>query len=171
MKIRLLLNLCLSAWSAAAYGQNIVPKPGTNNVAGTYSLILVDNLLGDGSRVHLYGEHPHGILIMDDNGNYSLQIVSEGRPKFASGDKSKGTDEENKLAIQGCNAHFGTYTVDAEKHTITFSIHHASFPDWEGTKQVRPFEFDGNIFKYSVPAPTTGNHVRGEVAWQRILDK
>jgi hypothetical protein len=167
MKIRLLLNLCLLAWGAA-YGQNIVTKPGVNGVAGTYSLILVDNLSSDGNKVHLYGEHPHGILIMDDQGNYSLQIVSEGRPKFVSGDKSKGTDEENKLAIQGCNAHFGTYTVDAEKHTITFSIHHASFPNWEGAKQVRPFEFDGKIFKYSVPAPTTGGRVSGEVVWQRM---
>jgi len=169
MKIRLLLNFCLLAWGQA-YGQNRAIKQitGASTITGTYSLILVDNLLADGSRIHLYGEHPHGILIIDDKGNYSLQIVSEDRPKFASADKSKGTDEENKLAIQGCNAHFGTYAVDAEKHTITFYIQHASFPNWEGTRQVRPFEFDGTIFKYSVPAPTTGGSVTGEVVWKRM---
>ena len=167
MKIRLLLNFCLLAWGAA-YGQNIVAKQNPDVIAGTYSLILVDNLLANGSRVHLYGDHPHGILIMDGKGNYSLQIVSGGRPKFVSGDKSKGTDEENKLALQGSNAHFGTYTIDTTKHTITFNINHASFPNWEGTKQVRPFEFDGKVFKYKVPAPTTGGSVTGEVIWKRI---
>jgi len=169
MKIRLLLNFCLLAWGEA-YGQNTTTKPAitANTIAGTYSLLLVDNLLANGDRIHLYGDHPHGILIMDNKGNYSLQIVSEGRPKFASGDKSKGTDEENKLAIQGCNAHFGTYSIDRERHTITFYIKHASFPNWEGTKQVRPFAFDGNVFKYTVPAPTTGGSVTGEVVWKRM---
>jgi hypothetical protein len=167
MKIRLLLNFCLLAWGAA-YGQNTVAKQTPDSIAGTYSLSLVDNLLPDGNRIHLYGDHPHGILIMDNKGNYSLQIVSEGRPKFASSDKSKGTDEENKLAIQGCNSHFGTYNIDALKHTITFYINHASFPNWEGTKQVRPFEFDGKIFKYTVPAPTTGGAATGEVVWKRV---
>ena len=168
MKIRLLLNFCLLAWSAAAYGQSTAIKQVPAAIAGTYSLVLVDNLLANGSRVHLYGDHPHGILIMDDKGNYSLQIVSEGRPKFASKDKSKGTDEENRLAIQGCNAHFGTYSIDTLKHTITFNINYASFPNWEGTKQIRPFEFDGKMFKYTVPAPTTGGSVTGEVVWKRV---
>jgi hypothetical protein len=167
MKITLLLNFCLLAWGAA-FGQNTVVKQNPDAIAGTYSLVLVDNLLSNGSRVHLYGDHPHGILIMDGRGNYSLQIVSEGRPKFASRDKSKGTDEENRLAIQGCNAHFGTYNIDTIKQTITFYINHASFPNWEGTKQVRPFEFDGKIFKYTVPAPTTGGSVTGEVVWKQV---
>jgi hypothetical protein len=169
MKIRLLLNFCLLAWGTA-YGQNTIAKqtPGMNPIAGTYSLISVDNLSADGSRVHLYGDHPHGILIMDDKGNYSLQIVNENRPKFATGDKSKGTDEENKLAIQGFNAHFGTYSVDTGKHKITFYIQYASFPNWEGTKQIRTFEFDGKVFKYTVPKPTTGGSVTGEVVWKRV---
>lgn len=166
MKIRYLLNFCLLAWSTA-YGQNTVAERSQDAIAGTYSLILVDNLLTDGSRVHLYGDHPQGILIMDVKGNYSLQMVSEGRPKFTSGDKSKGSDQENRLAIQGCNAHFGTYSIDSLKHMITFNIHHASFPNWENTKQVRPFEFDGKVFKYTVPTPTTGGSVKGEVVWKR----
>jgi hypothetical protein len=167
MKIRLLLIFCLLA-SGAAHGQDTtkVQVPETNAISGTYSLVSVDNLLPDGSRVHLYGNHPHGILILDNKGNYSLQIVSEGRPKFASGDKSKGTSEENRLAIKGYNAHFGTYSIDMEKHTMTFYINYASYPNWEGTKQVRPFEFDGEVFKYRVPAPTTGGSVIAEVVWK-----
>ena len=166
MKTRLILFFCLIAGSAV-YAQNTTSQH-MNNIAGTYSLVLVDNLQADGTRVHLYGDHPHGILILDNNGNYSLQIVSEGRPHFVSGDKSKGTDEENKLAIQGSNAHFGTYSVDADKHMITFFIAHASFPNWEGAKQVRPFVYDGGVFKYTVPAPTTGGSVTGEVVWKRV---
>jgi hypothetical protein len=165
MKIKLLMTLCLLVWGTVS-AQNMQSKKPV--ITGTYILVSVDNLLANGSRVHLYGEHPHGILILDDKGNYNLQIVSEGRPRFVSGDKSKGTDEENRLAIQGSNAHFGTYTINAEKHTITFLIAHASFPNWEGTSQVRPFEFNGSDFKYTVPAPTTGGSVTGEVKWKKV---
>jgi hypothetical protein len=165
MKTKLILIFCLIA-GGPVYAQNTTPE--RMNIAGTYSLVLVDNLLADGGRVHLYGDHPHGILVLDNKGNYSLQIVSDVRPHFASGDKSKGTDEENRLAIQGSNAHFGTYSVDQDKHTIAFSIARASFPNWEGTKQVRPFVYDGGNFKYTVPAPTTGGSATGEVVWKRM---
>jgi len=163
MKLKLLLNFCLLAWGSV-YAQNTTIN---TNIAGTYTLVLVDNIKADGSRVHLYGDRPQGILVLDTAGHYVLEIVSEGRPKFVSGDKSKGTDEENHLAIQGCNAHFGRYMIDNMNHTITFLIDHASFPNWENTKQVRPFDFDGKVLKYSVPSPTSGGAVTGEVVWKK----
>jgi hypothetical protein len=137
-------------------------------IAGTFSLVAVDNILADGSRVHLYGDAPQGILVLDTKGNYALQIFSQGRPRFAAGDKSKGTDEENRDAVKGSNAHFGTYSIDRSAGTITFYINHASFPNWEGTQQKRPFTLIGDVLKYTVPAPTTGGAVTGEVAWNRV---
>jgi hypothetical protein len=108
------------------------------------------------------------LLILDAKVNYSLQIMSSNRLKFAVTDKSKGTDEENKAAVKGCNTHFGTYIIDGEKGTITFNITHASFPNWEGTQQKRPFTITDNIFKYTVPSPTTGGAVTGEVVWKQV---
>lgn len=140
----------------------------TVDIAGTYTLVAVDNLLADGSRVHLYGDSPQGLLILDKNGSYALQIFSVNRTKFVANDKSKGTDEENREAVKGSNAHFGTYSIDRSAGTITFYINHASFPNWEGTQQKRPFKLVGDIFKYTVPAPTTGGTVTGEVEWKRI---
>jgi hypothetical protein len=159
------MHFCLLA-CFAGYAQEKTAK--TSSVAGTYTLVLADNLLADGSRIHLYGDDPYGLLMLDSAGHYSLQILSRNRLRFAAGDKSKGTDEENRLTVQGSNAHFGTYAIDPKKHTITFSIIHAFFPNWEGTKQTRPFEFNGSIFKYKVPTPTTGAAVTGEVVWKRV---
>ena len=139
-----------------------------NNLAGTYVLVSVDNIDKNGTRTHLYGDSPQGLLIFDSAGNYSLQIMSGNRLKFASADKAKGTDDENRAAVKGCNTHFGTYSVDYSSGTITFNILHASFPNWEGTQQRRPFISDGVVFKYTVPAPTTGGAVTGEVVWKKI---
>jgi hypothetical protein len=167
MKFKLLFNFCLLAWSSPALlytsGKTQVPV----NTTGTYILVSVDNIKPDGSRVHLYGDNPQGLLMLDNSAHYSLQIMRESRPNFAAGDKNKGTDEENRAAVQGCNTHYGKYVADGEKHTITFFIEHASFPNWENTQQTRPFEFDGKTLKYTVPAPTTGGVVTGEVIWRR----
>ena len=139
----------------------------SNPLVGTWTLVLVDNVLPDGSRVHLYGPSPSGLLMFDAEGRYGLQIVSAGRPAFASNDKSRGTPDEYRAAVQGSNAHFGSYAIDQAKGTITFRIEHASFPNWEGTEQRRSFQLVGDRLKYTVPAPTTGGGAVGEVEWQR----
>jgi hypothetical protein len=162
MKTKLIAIFCtLSALFASAQKKE-------TKLTGTYELVTVDNILADGTRVHLYGDKPQGLLIFDAQGHYALQIYSQDRPKFATADKSKGTDEENRAAVKGSNAHFGTYTIDETEGTITFNIQHASFPNWEGVRQKRPFMLMENVFKYTVPAPTTGGAVTGEVVWKRV---
>jgi len=149
--------------AAAALAQLAAPNP----LVGTWTLVLVDNVLPDSSRVHLYGPDPSGLLIFDGGGRYSLQIVSAGRPAFAANDKSRGTAEEYRAAVQGSNAHFGRYAMDPAGRHITFRIEHASFPNWEGTEQKRAFTLVGDRLTYSVPAATTGSEAVGVVVWQR----
>ena len=142
--------------------------PQVPRLVDTWRLVAVDNVLKDGTRVPLYGEHPEGILTFDARGNYAIQILRAARPRFASGDKAKGTVEENAAAVQGNNSHFGRYEVDAGARTLTFRIDHAFFPNWEGTVQVRPFRLQGDELVYTVPSPTTGGVVTGEVRWRRV---
>ena len=142
------------------------------SLVGSWTLVLVDNVQPDGTRVHLYGERPEGLLVLDADGRYSLQIFSADRARFAAGDKAKGTPEEYRAAAQGSNAHFGRYRVDGS--SLIFQIDHASYPNWEGTEQKRPFTLTGDELRYTVPTPTTGTAVAGatgEVVWKRAEAK
>jgi len=147
-----------------ASAQQVLPD---QKLIGTWFLVVVDNILPDGSRVHLYGPDPQGMLTFDPQGRYALQIYRAERTKFASGDKSKGTPEENSAAVLGSNAHFGKYSVDATAKTITFRIEHASFPNWDGTEQRRAFSISEDELSYTVPAPTSGGAAIGQVTWKR----
>lgn len=138
------------------------------SLVGSYKLLVVDNVAPDGTRVHLYGDNPQGLLTLDSDGRYSIQIYRSGRPQFAANDKSKGTPEEYKAAVQGCNTHFGRYTTDTQKHTITFNIEHASYPNWEGTTQKRSYQLEGTRLTYIVETPTSGGNAKGEVVWERM---
>ena len=165
MTLPLLLLVAALRWGDASGAPE--RAAADNPLVGTWTLVLVDNVRPDGSRVHLYGPSPSGLLMFDAGGRYSLQIVSAGRPAFAANDKSRGTADEYQAAVQGSNAHFGTYAIDQAMGTITFHIEHASFPNWEGTEQKRAFSLVGDHLKYTVPAPTTGGGAIGAVEWQR----
>ncbi|MCP3102664.1 lipocalin-like domain-containing protein [Myxococcus sp. K15C18031901] len=143
-------------------------KSLAEQLVGTWTLVLVDNVLPDGTRVQLYGAEPQGLLMFDGQGRYSLHILRAGRARFASSDKNQGTPEENQATVRGTNSHFGRYSVNERERTLTFHIDHASFPNWEGTEQRRTFTLTDDALKYVVPAPTTGGAgTLGEVKWRR----
>ena len=138
------------------------------SLAGAWMLVAVDNIMPDGSRVQLYGPDPKGMLVFDEAGRYTLQMVRGDRARFAQNDKSKGTAEENKAAVLGGNSHFGHYRYDPAAHTLVFQIAYASFPNWDGAEQKRPVVVNGDRMTYTVPAPTSGAGATGEVVWQRM---
>nr|WP_295870355.1 lipocalin-like domain-containing protein [uncultured Chitinophaga sp.] len=134
---------------------------------GTWSLVSVENINADGSKVMPYGNRPAGMLVFTKDGRYAIQILKAGRAKVLSGDKNKATTEENALLVQGNNSHFGTYTIDAHKGVIVFSVRHAFFPNWEGIEQVRNYSFEDNLLTYIVTTPTNGGAISAKVVWRK----
>lgn len=151
-----MLIKCLVAFALVLF----VPHPApaqSPSIVGTWTLVEADKLLPDGTRTRDYGESPHGLAIFAADGWYSLQIYRADRVKFSSGDKFKGTPEEYKDVSLGMSVHFGRYTVDSTKNTITFHIDRASFPNWDDTTQVRGYELKGNELLWKVAARPDGS--------------
>jgi len=126
-------------------------------IAGSWRLTAADKILPDGSQVADFGTAPHGIAIFTADGHYVIEIFRSDRIKFASGDRSKGTPEEYKDAIMSTSCHFGTYTVDAAKGTITFHIDRASYPNWDETTRVSTFKLEGDKLTWRTPPRPDGS--------------
>ncbi len=147
-----------------AYGHTAFAQH--NPLVGTWMIVSVNNERADGTKVPLFGPEPQGMLTFDAKGRYSLQLCSSGRPKFAANDRAKGTPEEYKAAIIGCNPHWGRYAIDEASKIITFKIDHATYANWEGTEQKRSFTLANGVLTYHVPNPeTTG--ANAVVTWKR----
>jgi hypothetical protein len=129
----------------------------TSPIIGTWTLVAADKLLPDGSRTADYGPNPHGLAIFTTDGHYSLQIYRAERVPFSSADKLKGTPEEYRDVSLSLSAHFGRYSVDPAKHTITLYIDRASFPNQDNTTQVRPYEMKGDELTWKVAARPDGS--------------
>ena len=98
------------------------PDASSQSLAGTWTLVAADDLKPDGTRAPAYGPNPQGLLIVEKDGRYSLQIYRSDRAKFASGNKRQGTPEEFQAAVLASSTHYGTCTVDVKTSTLTFHI-------------------------------------------------
>jgi hypothetical protein len=94
-----------------------------------------------------------------------LAIVRAGLPKVASNNRTTATPEENKAIVGGSLAHFGTLSVNAADKTFTFKIETATFPNWSGTEQKRPFTISGDQLRYTAAAASGGG--TATVVWKR----
>jgi hypothetical protein len=151
MKIKhLALLAALLVAPLAAIAQNA-------SIVGTWVLTGADKLLPDGTRVADYGPNPHGLIIFTADGHYSVQIYRAERQKFSSGDRLKGTPEEYKEAFLSMSVHFGHYSLDSVKHTITFQTDRSNYPNQDDTTQVRPYEMKGDELSWKVPPRPDGS--------------
>ena len=132
-------------------------ESGPGTLAGAWTLVSADVISSNGTRSGDYGAAPEGLLMIDPQGHYSLQIYKTERPKFASGDKKKGTPAEYEAAILGASTHFGTIRVDPAAHVFTLNVEHSTYPNQEGIPQKRTYELSGNLLSYRVATRPDGD--------------
>jgi hypothetical protein len=161
-------RLTVSLWVAASlFSGSVAAAEPPSPLVGTWTLQVADTLQPDGSRVHGYGEHPQGRLMVDSQGRYSLQIYRREKVPFASGDKARGSAAEYEAAVMRVSAHAGKVRLEPATGTVVFEIAQSLFPNWEGTTQVRKYVLRGDVLSYQVPASATGNGTIAISEWRR----
>ena len=145
----LLLGVALPAGDAV--GQQKTLK---ELLVGTWTLVSSTTKRPDGSPQ--WGSNPKGLVVFTDNGRYASHIQRSDRPKFASKKRLQGTPDENKAAVHGAIASFGTYSVNEANKTFTIRFEGSSYPNLEGTESTRPFTITGDELKVTNPSPTAG---------------
>ena len=168
MQHRWLRLICGAAILATTAGA--VRSEELTSLEGTWVVDSAYEVQADGTRTTNFGEHPAGLLTIDAQGRYNLQIFRVGRPVFVSGDKTRGTPEEYRAAVLGASTHFGKVTLDLAHHQLIFDVQAASFPNWEGKRQVRDFTFKDGLLSYAVPASASGNGTIAYSVWRRAAE-
>ena len=134
------------------------------DLVGTWTNVSNVNIQQDGSRADIFGPHARGIAIFQSNGLFAIVNIDPDVAKFASNNRAQGTADENKAAVLGGIALYGTYWVSSR--TIFFKIEGSTYPNWTGTEQARTIiSFTGDDLKWSLRASVGGT---AEVAWKRV---
>jgi hypothetical protein len=131
------------------------PKSLKDQLIGTWVLISNDKIEQDGTRRQQFGPNPKGLMILDAGGRYTLIQIDPNRPKFKINNRLEGTPEENKAALRGSVAHFGTWSVDEAAKIFILNVEGEVFPNTQGTVSKRPITLTGDELK-STNLPSTG---------------
>jgi lipocalin-like protein len=153
----------LAVLAGHAVGQH---KSLTEQLLGAWTLVSIDYVRPDGSRLQTFGPNPTGLAIFDGRGYFVITVMRSDRPAFALNDRMKGTAEENQATAQGAITYFGTYSVNEADRTIGIHIVGSSFPNWNGSDQKRIFTVTGDELKLTNPVGSTGGGT-AEVVWKR----
>ncbi len=152
----------------AGVGTSALPSSATaqtsKDLVGTWTNVSNVNIRSDGTRVDVFGPKGTGLAIFDASGRFAIINVNPETPKFASNNRAQGTAEENKAAVMGAIALYGTYSVTNKE--IDFKVEGSSYPNWTGTNQKRNVSaFTADQFTWSLPASIGGT---AEVTWKRV---
>jgi hypothetical protein len=140
------------------------PKSMKEAIVGSWSLLIDDAVKPDGSHTPNFGPNPIGLAMFGADGHFSVTIVRAGRPKFASNNRATGTADENKAAVAGANAFFGTYTLNEADKSLTLRVESSTYPNLEGTVQKRTI----TSLTASDELTWTNPATKGEVAWKWV---
>ncbi|MCV3207352.1 lipocalin-like domain-containing protein [Mesorhizobium sp. YC-39] len=133
MSIRpVILALAVSISSSPAFAQTVA----ANQVIGTWKLVSATIDPG-GQNIPAYGKNPNGLLVFTPDMHFSAVITDADTPRFASGARGEGTDDENRMAVSRNIGFFGTYTVGDDGEFSGNRVEGATFPNWVGSVRTR----------------------------------
>ena len=139
MRLRIFVAaFAVGMWASLASAQPA--KSLKDQLVGTWDFVIAEIISADGKKTLPFGDQPKGQIIFTADGHFSQVHVSGGLPKIAGNNRLNGTDADNRAIVQGTLAFFGSYSVDEAKKTVTFNIAASTYPNAEGTSQVRTID-------------------------------
>jgi hypothetical protein len=133
---------------------------------GAWKLVSSEEKLKDGTvrPFKELGPHGAGYLSYAADGHMCCVLTDPDRPKW----DDPPTDAQKTAAIEGLVAYGGRYEIDTAKHEMLHYPEVAWKPDYVGTKQVRPYRFDGDRLIFSGTAPEDSPEVdRWTIVWAK----
>jgi hypothetical protein len=168
--------MLLPAGALAQQQQPISPQQQSIKSAlpGVWDLLLIDGIDAEGINHPLFGPNPEGSAIYTANGHMAVEIMRTiNRPRFASGNREKGTTDENAATVQGTLAYFGTYTVDEAANSLTEHVEGSTFPNLEGAKRpIKVVQITNEVMTLELPIaittiPGQGGYKTIKVIWKK----
>jgi hypothetical protein len=126
-------------------------KPAKDLIAGTWTLLIADNVRSDRTTVPGFGVLPSGTAKFGADGRYSVEVTpnSNGHPALS---------------------YSGSYTLDNAGKTLTLRVEQSSLAKWRGTTQSGTVQFvNANSLGWttSVPFAASAEFTGAELIWSR----
>jgi hypothetical protein len=135
---------------------------------GTWRLVSTEETLKDGTTrpFPAFGPHGKGFLMYQRDGYMCAVIANPDRSKYA--DPAHGTSEEKVAAAAGTFSYCGRYEIDVKQEAIVHVPEVASDPGYVGSRQVRPYCFEGGRMIFSDVGKDDPAVTGWKIVWEKV---
>jgi hypothetical protein len=177
----ILCGLVLGFWvhraQSAAPKREVAAGITKQAVIGAWRLVGIDYSGPNGALADpVFGPNPQGIIVYDQTGWMSVQIVSANRPVMtrpATRTSGVVTADDARLAAAAFDtyyAYFGTWEYNAATSVVTHHIKSSLLPYETGLEYRREATFDGAHLKLTARSQESGEARQRTLVWERIAD-
>lgn len=142
-----------------------------NQLIGSWTLVdLIEVPVDGGAITHPMGKEPKGLIIYNQDGFMSAQIMNPDRKNFAKEHFTGGTPEEYTQEGSTYLAYSGPFEVDETKKTLSHTMYVSLFPNWTGQTQNRVIHFKDGLLHLESGKPfmSNGLEVVHKLTWKRV---
>jgi hypothetical protein len=139
-----------------------------DRIVGTWKLVSTEETLNDGSTrpFAAYGPRAKGFLTYQRDGYMCALLVNPDRQKWA--DPVHATVEEKAAAADGTFAYCSRYEIDVKQKQIVHLPEVATDPGYVGSRQIRPYMFEGNRLVFSDVEKRDPTVSRWKIVWEKV---
>jgi len=151
--------------AGSAFGQT--KSEIRQQILGTWKLVSAEETMKDGTTrpFPFFGPHAKGFLIYQRDGYMCGELVNPDRPKWV--DPAHSTLEEKAAATEGTFAYCGRYVIDVRQKWIVHLPEVATDPGYVGSRQIRPYRFEGGRMILSDIEKNDPSVARWEIVWEK----
>jgi|SRR5580704_10167212 hypothetical protein len=138
------------------------------HLIGTWKLVSAEHTMKDGTTrpYPRYGAHGQGFLMYQSDGYMCADLANPDRPKWT--DPAKPTQEEKIAAGDGTFAYCGRYEIDTKQKQLIHLPEICTDPGYVGSRQVRPYTFEGNRLVLSDVEKDDPAVARWKIVWEKV---
>jgi lipocalin-like protein len=139
-----------------------------DRIVGTWKLVSTEETMNDGTTrpFAAYGPHAQGFLMYQRDGYMCAVLVNPDRPKPAG--PAHATIEGKVAAADGAFAYGGRYEIVVEEKQIIHLPEVASDPGFVGSRQIRPYMFEGDRLIFSDVEKDDPAVSQWKIVWKKV---
>lgn len=139
-----------------------------DRLVGTWKLVSMEEIMKNGTTRPFpsFGPHAKGFLMYHRDGYMCADIINPDRFKW--GDPAHPTPEEKLAAADGSFAYCGRYEIDVKQERIVHLPEVASDPGYVGSRQIRPYRFEGGQLILSDVVKDDPSVARWKLVWEKV---
>ncbi|WP_286862426.1 MULTISPECIES: lipocalin-like domain-containing protein [Sphingobacterium] len=137
---------------------------------GTWVLVeLIEVTIESGDISYPMGKSPKGLLMYNQDGYMSAQIMNPDRKNFENEHWTGATADEYMQEGSTYLAYSGPFTADEVKQTLSHTMFISLFPNWTGQTQNRVIHFENEylLLESGKPFLSEGKEVVHKLKWER----